>query len=84
MAEAPQFAEKEVRDEMFTVFDEDLDGFITVKDLLRLVEKSFKENAIASMPSEEAIAKAFAEADQNSDGKINQEEWNVLLKALDL
>ena len=58
----------------FLRFDEDGSGFITQDELLQVVQTRSKVDV-----SEEQIAQMLKDSDENSDGKINYEEFVILM-----
>merc|ERR1711915_663698 len=69
---------EEVLTKIFRVFDVNGDGVITVKEMNKLIKDMYgllkkKDPALAA---EEMVAKtAFAEMDENKDGKVTQQEF---------
>ena len=69
---------EEVLEKIFRVFDVNSDGTITKKELKRLIKDMYGllKDENAEQASQDLITKsAFAEMDQDEDGKISKDEF---------
>lgn len=75
-------SERELRKAMFEVLDENLDGLVSVGELLALWKRAAADSGgKLDVPSEERIKALLAEADSDKDGALNEDEFYAVVDA---
>jgi Ca2+-binding EF-hand superfamily protein len=65
------------------LLDENLDGLVSLQELMATWKRSAAESAGAvAVPPESELRQLFAQADQGKDGYLNDEEFFALCEAV--
>lgn len=58
------------------MFDDNMDGFVTVDELRAFFRKAFEDSkGMIEVPADAMLKQMIAEADLDGDGKLNFEEF---------
>ena len=75
--------EKDIRKTMFELFDQNLDGFVSLSELLDVWRKAAAEsNGQLDVPREDVLKSLIAEADSDGDGQLSEAEFYALVEAV--
>merc|ERR1719163_1123784 len=72
---------KDPKDDMvkaFRLFDDDQTGFVTFKNMKRVAKETNQTL------DETELEEMLTDADKDGDGQLNEEEWLVMMKKLNL
>ena len=73
-------SEKEIVKGMFEVFDDNMDGLVSVAKICALWKRAAEAGGMAP-PTEAAVKALVAEADTDKDGFLNEDEFIALVAA---